>query len=55
MHLPVFRGKGQVSMIDFNVERFNAVFIPDDPARLCRAEPHATEKNPGDGCGIICA
>ena len=30
-HLPLFRGKGQISMIDFNIERFNAAFIPDDP------------------------
>ncbi|MCQ2380180.1 MAG: hypothetical protein MJ025_04585 [Victivallaceae bacterium] len=31
-HLPHFSGAGHVSMIDFNIERFNADFMPDDPA-----------------------
>ena len=49
--LPVFRGKGQISMIDFNVERFNAAFIPDDPDG--DAEPYATEEIPGGWHGTL--
>lgn len=30
-HMPRFRGKGQLTNIDYNIERFNADFIPDDP------------------------
>ena len=50
-HLPVFRGKGQISMIDFNIERFNAAFIPDDPDG--DAEPSATEEIPGTWSGSV--
>ncbi len=30
-HLPAFRKRGYVTLIDFNIERFNEAFIPDDP------------------------
>ena len=50
-HLPVFRGKGQISLIDFNIERFNAAFIPDDPEGL--SEPYATEETPGAWHGTL--
>lgn len=30
-HLPRFRGRGHLTAIDFNIERFNAAYIPDDP------------------------
>ena len=50
-HLPVFRGKGQLTAIDFNIERFNAAYIPDDPEG--NAEAYAIEENPGSWNGTF--
>ena len=52
-YLPVFRGKkGHVTMIDFNIERFNERFIPVDPEGD-RGEHRATEEFPGSWHGEI--
>ena len=52
-YLPLFRGKGgHVTMIDFNIERFNAKFIPVDP-EPSRTEHGATEEFPGSWHGEI--
>jgi len=52
-YLPVFRGKkGHVTMIDFNIERFNEKFIPVDPEGD-RGEHRATEEFPGSWHGEI--
>lgn len=50
-HLPRFKGKGQLTCIDFNIERYNADFIPDDPDG--DTEPHAQESEPGGWNGFI--
>ena len=50
-HLPRFCGRGHLTAIDFNVERFNAAFIPDDPDG--NAPVRATEANPGQWHGEI--
>jgi len=52
-YLPRFRGKGgHVTMIDFNVERFNEKYIPVDPEPF-RGEYRATEDVPGSWSGTI--
>ena len=52
-YLPRFRGKGgHVTMIDFNIERFNEKFIPVDPEQT-RTEHGATEDTPGTWHGDI--
>ena len=50
-HLPVFNGSGQITMIDFNIERLSAKNIPDDPTG--NEEHHAYEKKPGGWHGFI--
>lgn len=50
-HLPHFRERGHLTAIDFNVERFNAAYIPDDPEG--NAEHAATEETPGGWHGFI--
>jgi hypothetical protein len=52
-HLPYFRaeGIGHITNIDFNIERFNADFIPDDPEG--NIEHSAVEENPGSWVGFI--
>ena len=50
-HLPVFRGKGQLTAIDFNIERFDAAYIPDDPDGS--VEAYATEETPGSWNGTF--
>ena len=50
-HLPHFRGRGHLTAIDFNIERFNAAFIPDDPEG--NDECAATEETPGGWRGYI--
>ena len=49
-HLPQFAGRGQLTMIDFNVERFNEAFIPLDPGS---DEHQATEAIPGGWHGSV--
>lgn len=49
-HLPRFIGTGQLTNIDFNIERFNAAFIPDD---IAGGLPKATEERPGRWHGFI--
>ena len=52
-YLPRFRGKGShVTMIDFNIERFNEKFIPVDP-EPGRTEHRATEEFPGTWHGEV--
>ena len=54
-HLPLFTVKpgrpGHISNIDFNIERFNEKFIPDDPEG--NTEPHAIEEFPDSWFGFI--
>ena len=51
-HLPLFSGRGgHVTMIDFNVERFNAAYIPIDPSG--RPGGHAREERPGTWRGEL--
>ena len=50
-HLPRFRGRGHLTAIDFNVERFNADYIPDDPDG--ESERGAVEEQPGGWSGYI--
>ncbi len=50
-HLPLFKGHGQISMVDFNIERFNADYIPDDPTG--NTAPYAMETEPGRWHGFI--
>lgn len=54
-HLPLFTcapgHPGHISNIDFNIERFNADFIPDDPDG--NNEPYAVETDPGAWHGFI--
>ena len=49
--LPLFLGKGQITAIDFNIERFNADYIPDCPD--AGATPFASEEKPGAWHGFI--
>ena len=49
--LPLFLGKGQITAIDFNIERFNADYIPDCPD--AGATPFAAEEKPGAWHGFI--
>ena len=44
-------GNRQLSCIDFNIERFNEAYIPDDPEGVYA--PFATEEHPGDWGGYI--
>lgn len=50
-HLPLFKGSGQLTAVDFNIERFDANFIPDDPDG--NTEPYACETEPGAWHGFI--
>lgn len=50
-HLPRFKDRGQITMIDFAIERFDADFIPDDPKG--DTEPYATEAIPGAWHGLV--
>ena len=54
-HLPLFAVRpgrsGHISNIDFNIERFNPDFIPDDPEG--NGEPHAVEEAPDSWHGFI--
>jgi len=50
-HLPRFEGKGHLTCIDFNIERFNAAFIPADPDGLLM--PQAVETVPGGWHGFL--
>jgi len=50
-HLPHFTGRGHLTAIDFNIERFNADFIPDDPDG--DVNHGATEEIPGGWRGFI--
>jgi len=49
-HLPYFAGRGHLTAIDFNIERFNAAFIPDSPDST---GPEAAEARPGSWHGFI--
>ena len=51
-YLPYFGKKGHVTMIDFNIERFNAKFIPTD-CRGASGEHGAREEIPGSWRGFI--
>ena len=52
-YLPIFRGNGgHVTMIDFNIERFNEKFIPVDPEGGS-GEHRAVEERPGAWHGEI--
>jgi len=52
-YLPRFRGRsGHITMLDFNIERFNERFIPVDP-EPGRTEHRATEEFPGAWRGDI--
>lgn len=50
-HLPLFHSKGQLTSIDFNIERFNAEYIPDDPEN--NTQHYACEDEPGSWHGFI--
>ena len=50
-HLPHFGGQGHITCIDFNIERFNADFIPDDMDD--NGERQATVENPDEWHGFI--
>ncbi len=50
-HLPKFIGTGHLSCIDFNIERFNADYIPFDPAG--DSEAQAIEETSGGWHGFI--
>ena len=49
-HLPFFGGSGHLTAIDFNIERFNAAYIPDSPDGGGTA---AREETPGAWHGSI--
>ena len=49
-HLPRFGGSGHLTAIDFNLERFNAAYIPDSPDGDATA---ALEDKPGSWHGYI--
>lgn len=50
-HLPRFTGTGHLTCIDFNIERFNADYIPLDPTG--NPEHRALEEVPGGWHGFI--
>ena len=50
-HLPVFHGKGQLTSIDFNIERLNFDHMPDDPDG--DTELYAVEDVPGSWHGFL--
>ncbi len=50
-HLPQFIGTGHLSCIDFNIERFNADYIPLDPEG--NPEAQATEEPAGGWHGFL--
>lgn len=50
-HLPRFCGRGHLTAIDFNIERFNAAYIPDSPDG--DMNHGATEESPGAWHGFI--
>lgn len=50
-HLPKFSGTGHLTAIDFNIERFNADFIPDDITG--DTNPGAVEETPGGWHGFL--
>jgi len=50
-HLPVFRGSGQLTCLDFCIERLNLSHIPDDPEG--NTERYATEERPGSWHGFL--
>lgn len=50
-HLPKFSNVGHLTMIDFNIERFNADYIPDDPTGASGGA--ATESQNGGWKGFI--
>ena len=50
-YLPRFGGSGHLTAIDFNIERFNAAFIPDCPGGA--VDHRATEETPGAWHGFI--
>ena len=49
-HLPYFDGTGHLTAIDFNIERFNADYIPDSPEDT---GPYAAEVRPGSWHGFV--
>ena len=49
-HLPYFTGRGHLTAIDFNIERFNAAYIPDSPSKTGH---EAAEEQPGSWHGFI--
>lgn len=51
VHLPQFSGTGHLTCIDFNIERFNAAYIPDDPSG--DTTHYAKELKPGGWHGFI--
>ena len=50
-HLPYFKSSGQLTAVDFNIERYNADYISDDPEG--NTEPFALEEVPGGWHGFI--
>ena len=50
-HLPLFRGTGQLTNIDFNIERLNFAHMPDDPEGY--EELYAVEEIPGGWHGFM--
>lgn len=50
-HLPYFGGSGHITAIDFNVERFNNAYYPDDPTG--NTEFYAVEETAGSWIGTI--
>lgn len=50
-HLPLFNKRGQITMIDYTIERFNADYIPDDPTG--NTEPYAQETILGGWKGFL--
>lgn len=51
VHLPQFSGEGHLTCIDFNIERFNADYIPDDITG--NTTYYAKETVPGGWHGFI--
>ena len=51
VHLPHFGGRGHVTAIDYNIERFNLAYYPDDPTG--DTEFYATEDKPGSWIGTF--
>lgn len=50
-HLPVFHGHGQLTAVDFCIERLNLDHMPDDPEG--NTEPYAVEDTPGNWRGFL--